>query len=113
MFDVDNTLLDNDRFAADLGERLTQAFGVAGRERYWAIYDRLRRELDYADYLGALQRLRLEVDDDPDLLQMSAFMLEYPFASRLYPRSRNAWMGWGVSLYLLGFIVAAQVATVV
>lgn len=90
LFDVDNTLLDNDRFAADLGVRLQQAFGIAGRERYWAIYDALRDELDYADYLGALQKLRFELDDDPDLLQMSAFMLEYPFASRLYPRALDA-----------------------
>lgn len=90
LFDVDNTLLDNDRFTADLGARLQQAFGVAGRERYWAIYDALRDALDYADYLGALQKLRFEVDDDPELLQMSAFMLEYPFASCLYPRALEA-----------------------
>ena len=87
LLDIDNTLLDNDRFVADLGARLEQAFGAAERERYWMIYDALRDELGYADYLGALQKFRAGLDDSPDLLQMSAFMLEYPFASRLYPRA--------------------------
>ena len=67
-------------FVADLGARLEQAFGAAERERYWTIYDALRDELGYADYLGALQKFRAGLDDSPDLLQMSAFILEYPFA---------------------------------
>ena len=87
LLDVDNTLLDNDRFVADLGARLEQAFGAAERERYWMIYDALRVEPGYADYLGALQKFRAGLDDSSDLLQMSAFILEYPFASRLYPRA--------------------------
>jgi FMN phosphatase YigB (HAD superfamily) len=90
LLDVDNTLLDNDRFAADFGVRLEQGFGAAGRERYWALYAELREELGYADYLGALQAFRAGVDDDPDLLQMSAFLLDYPFAQRLYPRALEA-----------------------
>jgi FMN phosphatase YigB (HAD superfamily) len=90
LLDVDNTLFDNDRFAADLSARLQQSFGTTARERFWAIYDTLRDELSYADYLGALQRLPAELRDDPDLLQMSAFMLEYPFASRIYPRALEA-----------------------
>lgn len=85
LLDVDNTLLDNDRFAADLGARLEQGFGVAGRDRYWALYAKLRDELGNADYLGTLQAFRAGLDDDPDLLQMSNFLLEYPFAQRLYP----------------------------
>jgi FMN phosphatase YigB (HAD superfamily) len=87
LLDVDNTLLDNDRFVADLGERLEQAFGTDQRERYWAIFAALREELSYADYLTALQKFRVGLDDNPDLLQMSAFMLEYPFANRLYPHA--------------------------
>jgi FMN phosphatase YigB (HAD superfamily) len=90
LLDVDNTLLDNDRFAADLGANLEQGFGAAGRDRYWALYAKLRDELGYADYLGALQAFRAGLDDDPDLLQMSAFLLEYPFAQRLYPRALEA-----------------------
>jgi FMN phosphatase YigB (HAD superfamily) len=90
LLDVDNTLLDNDRFAADLGARLEHAFGAAERDRYWAIYDALRDERGYADYLGALQEFRSGLDESPDLLQMSAFMLDYPFASRLYPRALDA-----------------------
>jgi hypothetical protein len=31
-------------------------------------------------------------------------------SSRLYPRFRNAYLGWGTSLYMMGFAVAAQVA---
>jgi FMN phosphatase YigB (HAD superfamily) len=85
--DVDNTLLDNDRFTADLSARLERGFGATGRDRYWALYATLRDQLGYADYLGALQGLSAGHEDDPDLLQMSAFLLEYPFAQRLYPRA--------------------------
>ncbi|MFC5527706.1 HAD family hydrolase [Rhodanobacter ginsengisoli] len=87
LLDVDNTLLDNDRFAADLGDTLEQAFGPAERERYWAIYAQLRDELGFADYLGALQRFRSGLDNEPSLLQMSRYLLEYPFAERLYPHA--------------------------
>jgi FMN phosphatase YigB (HAD superfamily) len=90
LLDVDNTLLDNDRFAADLGARLEQAFGAAERDRYWAIFAALREELSYADYLGALERFRAGLDDNPGLLEMSSFVLEYPFADRLYPRALDA-----------------------
>jgi FMN phosphatase YigB (HAD superfamily) len=90
LLDVDNTLLDNDRFGADLGARLEQAFGADQRDRYWAIFAALREELSYADYLAALEKFRFGLDDDPDLLQMSSFMLEYPFADRLYPRALEA-----------------------
>ncbi|HET7359780.1 MAG TPA: HAD family hydrolase [Rhodanobacteraceae bacterium] len=87
LLDVDNTLLDNDRFKADLGARLERDFGRAERDRYWSIYDALRGELGYADYLAALQAFRHGLDDDPDLLGMSAFVLDYPFAERLYPHA--------------------------
>ncbi len=90
LLDVDNTLLDNDRFGADLGARLEQAFGADQRDRYWAVFAALREELSYADYLAALEKFRVGLDDDPDLLQMSSFMLEYPFADRLYPRALEA-----------------------
>ena len=87
LLDVDNTLLDNDRFGADLGARLAQLFGAAERERYWAIYAELRETLGYADYLATLQRFRVGLEDNQDLLQMSEFVLEYPFAGRLYPHA--------------------------
>jgi len=87
VLDVDNTLLDNDRFAADLTAQLDDAFGRAERERYWLIYAELRDRLGYADYLGALQKFRAGSDDEPALLQLSDFLLEYPFSERLYPRA--------------------------
>ena len=87
LLDVDNTLLDNDRFAADLGDTLEQAFGATERERYWSIYAELRDSLGYADYLGTLQRFRVGLDNEPALLQMSRYLLEYPFAERLYPHA--------------------------
>ncbi|MGA8276894.1 MAG: HAD family hydrolase [Rhodanobacteraceae bacterium] len=90
ILDVDNTLLDNDRFAADLGARLALDFGSAGRDRYWEIYAALRDKLGYADYLATLQRFRCEYPDDPALLRMSAFLLEYPFAERVYPKALDA-----------------------
>lgn len=84
LLDVDNTLLDNDRIAADLRDHLDREFGTKRQERYWEIFEELREELGYADYLGALQRYRLEYLDDPRLLMMSAFLVDYPFADRLY-----------------------------
>jgi len=87
LFDCDNTLLDNDRVQDDLREHLTAEFGPAACARYWEIFEELRRELGYADYLGALQRYRLDDMSDPKLLLMSAFLVDYPFADRLYPRA--------------------------
>ena len=87
LIDVDNTLLDNDRFAADLGVPLEQWFGATERARYWAIYAELRRDLGYADYLGTLQRFRAGLENHPALLQMSAYLLDYPFEQRLYPHA--------------------------
>ena len=90
LLDVDNTLLDNDRFKTDLDARLLRDFDAAGRDRYWAFYESERDRLGYADYLAALQAFREGLDDDPDLLQMSAFMLEYPFAEHVYPGALEA-----------------------
>jgi FMN phosphatase YigB (HAD superfamily) len=87
LLDVDNTLLDNDRFASDLDATLATAFGAAERARYWSLYDGLRERLGYADYLGALQQFRASLDNDPSLLQMSRYLLDYPFAERLYPHA--------------------------
>src|ERR1700752_1697279 len=85
LFDVDNTLLDNDAVQADLSAYLQREFGRSSRDRYWSIFEELRAELGYADYLGALQRYRLENLDDPQLLRISFFLVDYPFAERLYP----------------------------
>ena len=85
LLDVDNTLLDNDRVTADLRQHLIEEFGEQCAKRYWVLFEALRAELGYADYLGALQRYREDVMNDPRLLQMSSFLLEYPFADRLYP----------------------------
>ncbi len=85
LIDCDNTLLDNDRVLADLREHLTREFGAASAGRYWAIFERLRDELGYADYLGALQRYRMDDERDPRLLMMSSYLVDYPFADRLYP----------------------------
>lgn len=85
LLDVDNTLLDNDRVVADLKEVLTLAVGAARQQRYWTIFEAVRAELGYADYLGTLQRYRLEDPRDPSLLAISSFLLNYPFADRLFP----------------------------
>jgi FMN phosphatase YigB (HAD superfamily) len=90
LLDVDNTLLDNDHFAADLGEELENCFGAAQRARYWDIFAQRRTALGLADYLGSLQEFRAGLDDDPQLLDMSQYLLEYPFTSRLFPRALEA-----------------------
>jgi FMN phosphatase YigB (HAD superfamily) len=85
LFDVDNTLLDNDRFQHDLFGRVEQEFGAENGQRYHAIFEDLRTKLGYVDYLGAMQELRLELMDHPAALSMSAFLLDYPFADLVYP----------------------------
>ncbi len=90
LFDVDNTLLDNDRVEKDLRIHLEGEFGAESRDRYFAIFEELRAELGYADYLGALQRYRLEDPCDLRLLLMSSYLVDYPFANRLYPSSLDA-----------------------
>ncbi|MBZ5599647.1 MAG: HAD family hydrolase [Acidobacteriia bacterium] len=90
LFDVDNTLLDNDHVSADLKNYLTREVGPERQQRYWAIFEELRSELGYADYLGALQRYRKEYPRDPHLLSLSQFLVDYPFANRLFPNSLDA-----------------------
>jgi FMN phosphatase YigB (HAD superfamily) len=94
LIDVDNTLLDNDGIVADLRRHLECNFGLASAERYWSIFEALRTELGYADYLGALQRYRIGADrigpEEHRLLLLSSFLVDYPFAERLYPRALEA-----------------------
>jgi FMN phosphatase YigB (HAD superfamily) len=90
LLDVDNTLLDNDRVSADLRQHLTDAFGGDRAQRYWTILETRREELGYTDYLGALQQYRAENPRDPQFLQTSFYLLDYPFADRLYPAALDA-----------------------
>lgn len=91
LLDVDNTLLDNDRVIADLRAHLEAQFGTLSAARYWVLFEELRAQLGYADYLGALQRYRQETQDsaphEQRLLLMSSFLVDYPFAARLFPRA--------------------------
>ena len=87
LFDVDNTLLDNDRVTADLRKFLESEVGQQRSDRYWSIFEVLRSELGYADYLGALQRYRIEYPYDSHLLAVSTYLVNYPFANRLFPNS--------------------------
>jgi FMN phosphatase YigB (HAD superfamily) len=90
LFDVDNTLLDNDHVIADLMAHLERQVGHERQQRYWAIFEELRAQLGYADYLGTLQRYRIEYPRDPHLLEVSHFLITYPFANRLFPNSLDA-----------------------
>lgn len=90
LLDVDNTLLDNDRIAEDLRRHLTREVGAVPQQRYWAIFEALRQELGYADYLGALQRYRIEHPHEGHLFEVSSYLVDYPFANRLYPGSLDA-----------------------
>ncbi len=90
LFDVDNTLLDNDRIQADVKEHLAANYGVNARDRYWALFEELFASLGYADYLGALERYRTEELHDPRLLRIANWLVEYPFADRLYPGAMAA-----------------------
>lgn len=85
LVDVDNTLVDNDGIQQDLKDHLERTYGLAARERYWRILEDLFTELGYRDYIGALQRFRVEHPREVELLAMSSFLMDYPFADRLYP----------------------------
>lgn len=87
LLDVDNTLLDNDGVIDDLMRHLGREVGHERQQRYWTIFEQLRAELGYADYLGALQRYRIEYPRDPHLVTVSHFLVNYPFANRLYPNA--------------------------
>jgi FMN phosphatase YigB (HAD superfamily) len=103
LFDVDNTLLDNDRVEMDLRRHLESEFGRETEDRYFAILEELRNELGYADYLGALQRYRIEKQCDHRLLLMSSFLIDYPFADRLYPKALEVlerMRAWGPTVVL-------------
>jgi len=103
LFDVDNTLLDNDHIQADIKAHLERDYGSACRDRYWAILEDLFVELGYRDYLGALQRYRVEHPQDMQLLSMSSFLVDYPFANRLYPQSLDVlaqMREWGPTVLL-------------
>jgi FMN phosphatase YigB (HAD superfamily) len=102
LFDVDNTLLDNDRVTADLRRHLARTLG-AEHHRYWVLFEELRAQVGYADYLGALQRYRIENPRDPNILEMSAFLIDYPFANRLFPAALDVIervSAWGPSVIL-------------
>ena len=90
LFDVDNTLIDNDRVQAHLSEHLEQTYGATTRDRYWEIFEQLRSELGYADYLGALERYRTEDLHRPEVLRMSSWLVDYSFVERLYPGALDA-----------------------
>ena len=103
LVDVDNTLLDNDRIQNDLKQHLEREFGAATRDRYWAILEALFTELGYRDYLGALQRYRVEHPQDVRLMSMSSYLVDYPFANRLYPGALDVlerFRGWGPTVIL-------------
>ena len=87
LFDVDNTLLDNDRFQADLGAHLADNYGPEARDRFWVIFEELRAELGYADYLGTLERFRLGAMHHPKMLRIANWLVDYPFHERLYPNA--------------------------
>lgn len=103
LVDVDNTLLDNDHIQADIKSHIEREYGAACRDRYWAILEDLFVELGYRDYLGALQRYRVEHPQDMKLLSMSSFLVDYPFANRLYPASLDVLAklrNWGPTVLL-------------
>lgn len=103
LVDVDNTLLDNDHIQNDLKRHLEREFGAACRDRYWSILEELFTELGYRDYLGALQRYRVEHPRDPHLLTMSSYLVDYPFANRLYAGSLDVlekFRAWGPTVIL-------------
>jgi hypothetical protein len=90
LFDVDNTLLNNDAVQADLRDHLARHYSIRARDRYWEVFEQRRAELGYADYLGALERYRQEELHDPSVLRIANWIVDYPFANRIYPGALDA-----------------------
>ena len=115
LIDCENTLLDNDFVQVDLSAHLAHEFGIENRDRYWTILEKIRAEVGYVDYLGALQRYRVATACDPRLLLMSSFLVDYPFGSRLYPGSLDAirhLRTWGLTVILSDGDVLFQPRTI-
>lgn len=111
LVDMDNTLLDNDLIQEDLKRHLAHHFGPAARDRYWFLLEQLFDQLGYRDYLGALQRYRVEHPHESHLLTMSSYLVDYPFANRLYPQSLDVLErlhGWGPTVLVSDGDVAFQ-----
>lgn len=103
LFDVDNTLLDNDRVQRDLSAHLAENYGVEARDRYWTLFEEQRAALGYADYLGALQRYRLEALHNPKVLRIANWLADYGFADRLYAHALDVVAqarSWGETVIL-------------
>ena len=103
LFDVDNTLLDNDHVQYELGMHLAAEYGQEAHDRYWALFEDLRSSLGYADYLGALQQYRLEALHNPKILRIANWLVDYPFADRLYPKAMEVVQhvaAWGPAVIL-------------
>jgi FMN phosphatase YigB (HAD superfamily) len=103
LVDVDNTLMNNDRIQDDLKRHIERKFGAECRDRFWAIQERLFEELGYRDYLGALQRFRVENPYEPHLVTAATFLVDYPFANRLYPGALDVlerFCTWGRTVIL-------------
>jgi FMN phosphatase YigB (HAD superfamily) len=103
LFDVDNTLLDNDHVQHELGMHLAADYGRETHDRYWDLFEDLRATLGYADYLGALQRYRLEDLHNPKVLRIANWLVDYPFADRLYPHALDVVQhvaAWGPAVIL-------------
>jgi FMN phosphatase YigB (HAD superfamily) len=103
LLDVDNTLLNNDHVLQDLRRYLSSCLSPQARDRFCQIFEELRQEIGYADYLGALQRYRIEALHDPRVLKMSCWLVDYPFAQRLYPDALDVVRhvrGWGMPVIL-------------
>jgi len=98
LFDVDNTLLDNDRVTADLKQHLETEVGHQGAQCYWSIFERLRSQLGYADYLGALQRYRSKNPHDPRLLAVSRFLIDYPLPGVCSRARATSWRMCGLGV---------------
>jgi FMN phosphatase YigB (HAD superfamily) len=103
LVDVDNTLLDNDRFRLDVREHVAAQLGEATRDLYWETQEGLFVDLGYRDYLRALQLAWLESGRDMRIAAQSSFLLDYPFAERLYPGALDVlarFRRWGTTVAL-------------
>jgi len=87
LFDVDNTLLDNDRSKADMQTGLLEILGEQGAKRFWELYEEVRAELDVVSYPQTLERFARSWEDKVIARRAADLIDNWPYRDYVYPGS--------------------------
>lgn len=89
LFDVDNTLLDNDRVRAELAETIERIVGPERGEAFWESYEQVRRDRDYVDYPNTIARFGRAFPDEVGYPDVADAILGYPYRAAVFPGAHD------------------------